>query len=120
MDASAFVAWVDRYVQAWESNDPVDIRGLFTSNATYSTSPFAAPWRGHDEIERGWAGRQDAPGSTSFRYEILATAGEVGIVRGWTQYRSPPREYSNIWLVRLDPQGRCQEFIEWWMEKPVK
>ncbi len=66
----------------------------------------------------GWLARQDAPGSFNFRSEVLATTGQVGIVRGWTTYKRPRQENSNIWMIRLDKRGRCAEFTEWWVSKP--
>jgi hypothetical protein len=38
-------------------------------------------------------------------------------VRGWTKYFEPEREYSNIWVIRFDDEGRCTEFTEWWMRR---
>ena len=41
----------------------------------------------------------------------------VGFVRGWTTYLThPPSEFSNLWVIRLDRDGRAHEFTEWWME----
>ena len=31
---------------------------------------------------------------------------------------TPPHTYSNLWVVRLDAEGRCTEFTEWWMRHP--
>lgn len=117
MDVPAVSAWVDAYVHAWNSNDPAEIGALFADEALYYTGPFDAPWQGRGEIVRRWLARQDAPGSTSFRFEVLAATPEACIVRGWTQYQKPPREFSNIWLVRLDADGRCREFTEWWVKR---
>lgn len=117
MDSSTVTAWVDQYVRAWNSNDPAEIGALFTDDASYFTGPFDAPWVGRDVIVREWLKRQDALGSTTFRYELLATTVETGVVRGWTLYHDPPTEFSNIWLVRLDPDGRCREFTEWWVDR---
>src|SRR5713226_4137404 len=114
IDSSAVAAWVDAYVRAWNSNEPTEIGGLFSDDAAYFTGPFDAPWTGREAIVREWLGRQDAPGSTTFRYEVLATASDAGIIRGWTRYHEPPREFSNIWLVRFAADGRCREFTEWW------
>ena len=70
-----------------------------------------------DEIVAGWLERHDEPGTWSFRHEVLAVAGDLGFVRGWTRYAQPPTAYSNLWIVRLAADGRCSEFTEWWMEK---
>ena len=45
-------AWIDSYIQAWNSNDPADIRALFSQDAAYHTEPYSPPWRGRDEIVR--------------------------------------------------------------------
>ena len=64
-------------------------------------------------------GRQDAPGATTFRYEVLAAQASRGIVRGWTQYHTDPaREFSNLWVIEFGEGERCREFTEWWMQKP--
>lgn len=119
MDAATVMAWVDEYIQAWNSNDVEDIGRLFTVDAAYYTGPFDPSWRGREAIVQGWLGRQDTPGNTTFRYEVLANMADTAIIRGWTHYHHPPREFSNIWLIRFDLHGQCREFTEWWMERPV-
>lgn len=111
-------AWVEDYVQAWNSNDPAVIGGLFTEDAAYYTEPHAQPWRGRDEIVRQWLNRKDEPGETRFRWHPLTASPELAVVQGTTVYRNPPRTYSNLWVIRLDPEGRCTEFTEWWMQHP--
>ena len=39
-------------------------------------------------------------------------------MQGETVYRNPPRTYTNLWVIRLDAEGRCTEFTEWWMQRP--
>ena len=116
MHADDLGRWVDAYLRAWASNDPNDIGHLFTDDAAYYTAPFREPWRGREAIVAGWLDRKDEPGDYSFRYEVLAVAGDLSFVRGWTTYHKPPTEYSNLWVVRLAADGRCVEFTEWWME----
>lgn len=107
--------WVDGYRTAWESNDPEDIGSLFTEQALYYTEPHAAPWRGRQEIVDGWIGSRDEPGDTEFSWDVLATDGDLAIVKGQTIYHDPPRRYSNLWVIRLDSNGQATEFTEWWM-----
>jgi uncharacterized protein (TIGR02246 family) len=111
-------AWVESYVRAWNSNDPADIGALFSEDAAYYTEPYSQPWRGRDEIVRQWLDRKDEPGQTQFRWHPLAVTPEVAIVQGETVYHSPPQTYSNLWVIRLDAEGRCTEFTEWWMRHP--
>lgn len=109
--------WVEGYLRAWNSNDPEEIGELFSEDAAYFTGPFVDPWKGRDAIVQEWLGRKDEPGTFRFRYEILAASDRTGVVRGWTRYLDPVREYSNIWVIKFDGQGRCEEFTEWWMQR---
>lgn len=118
MERDEVQEWVDGYRRAWESNSPQDIGSLFSPDALYFTDPFAEPWRGRDEIVRRWLADKDEPGDSTFRFEIVAVDGDLGVVQAVTTYLDPPREYANLWLVHLAPDGRALSFIEYWMERP--
>jgi hypothetical protein len=107
--------WVAAYERAWASNDPDDIRALFTEDAFYFTAPFREPWSGRQEIVDGWIARKDEPGGWTFAWEPLLDTPELAIVTGTTIYRDPVQVYSNLWVIRLAGGGRCREFTEWWM-----
>jgi hypothetical protein len=109
--------WMEAYIRAWTSNDPQDIGQLFTQEGFYYTAPYREPWQGRQQIVQGWLGRKDDPEDFEFRYEILGNSESTGFVRGWTTYHEPPRSYSNLWVIRLDETGQCEEFIEWWMQE---
>jgi uncharacterized protein (TIGR02246 family) len=111
--------WVDGYVRAWNSNDPEQIGALFTDDALYYTEPYAEPWRGRAGIIESWVEHRDEPGQTAFDWRPLMETPEVSIVTGTTTYYEPPHVYSNLWLIRLDSDGRCRKFTEWWMEHPA-
>jgi ketosteroid isomerase-like protein len=115
MDRGDLERWIDRYVKAWSTNDPKDIGDLFTDDADYYTAPYREPWRGRDAVVKGWLARADDQGDWDFSHEVLAVAGDLGFVRGLTTYRTPPHVYSNLWVIRLQADGRCTEFTEWWM-----
>ncbi|MDP9325032.1 MAG: ketosteroid isomerase family protein [Candidatus Dormibacteraeota bacterium] len=116
MDASDFDGWVKRYIRAWDSNDPDDIIGLFSTDAAYLTAPHRAPWKGQEAIVNSWIDRKDEPGDHEFRWEVLGVDGDIGFVRGWTRYPGQdPEAYGNLWVIRLGADGRAAEFTEWWM-----
>ena len=48
------------------------------------------------------------------RFELVAVEGDVGVARVDVRY-GPPREqrYLDLWVVRLEEDGRCREFEEW-------
>lgn len=108
--------WVDGYLRAWNSNDPDEIGALFTDDAGYYTAPFSPPWRGREQVIAGWLGRKDEPGETTFDWHPVVVTDEVAIIEGTTTY--PDQTYSNLWVIRLEADGRCREFTEWWMEQP--
>jgi uncharacterized protein (TIGR02246 family) len=115
-DLDRLTAWINGYLRAWNTNDPSAIGELFAADADYYTEPFGAPWHGRERIVRGWLARQDEPGETTFDWSPIVVTPEVAVVRGTTNY--PDRVFSNLWVIRLDGDGRCLEFTEWWMQHP--
>lgn len=112
---SATETWIQNYIRAWESNDPDDIGALFGEHARYYTAPYRQPWTGREQIIHGWLGRRDEPGTWSFDHEVLVEQSGLGVMSGVTHYPEQGRRYSNLWLIRLDEQGLCEEFIEYFM-----
>ncbi|MFD4422539.1 nuclear transport factor 2 family protein [Agromyces sp. NPDC058484] len=115
--ASAGAEWVAGYVAAWESNDPEQIGALFTDDAVYEyrpDDPEAA--RGRDAIVASWLEGRDEPGSWSFDWTLLVDASDLVVVRGVTRYPAT-KDYDNLWVVRLDADGRATAFTEWYMER---
>jgi ketosteroid isomerase-like protein len=79
-------AWIDGYVRAWDSNDPADIRALFTQDAAYFSEPYSRSWRGQDEIVRQWLDPKDEPGQARFSWHPLAVTSEVAIIQAEVAY----------------------------------
>jgi ketosteroid isomerase-like protein len=109
--------WVENYRRAWESNDPDDIRALFTEDALYFTSPHEVPpWQGREQIVAGWLRDRDEPGTTTFEWHPVVVTEDTAVVQGRTVYVGD-RSYKNLWVIRLAPDGRASEFTEWYMEE---
>ena len=120
--AEAADGWMRRYLRAWETNDPDDVRSVFTEDAEYRDGPSTPPWVGHDAIVSGWLGQQDEPGSWTFDYELTAVDGDVAVVRGRTHYpagTAKRRRYDNLMVVRLNGDGRARSFTDWWVASDV-
>jgi hypothetical protein len=119
VDLPQLQRWIDAYVDAWASNDPTQIGALFAQDARYYTHPYRPPWRGRDEIVKGWTEHPDPPNSWDCRYEALAVEGSTGVVRGETTYYtddgSVRTKYANIFVVEFDAEGRATEFTEFFM-----
>lgn len=109
-------SFLDDYLSAWESNDPEDVRALFTEDAVYHPDPWGEGWRGVDEIVDNWLDRQDDPGTWEFEWSVLVEQGDLAIIEGETRYDDGPT-YSNLWIIRFAPDGRAYEFTEWWQDQ---
>ena len=122
MTRTDFEAWLNAYREAWTTDDPGQIGALFTDDAVYAPSPFSGPWRGREEIVAGWVDRGDSRNPWQFESELLAVEDDTGVVRGLTTYPAhddePEEVYSNIWVIRLAPDGRARSFAEWWVQRP--
>jgi ketosteroid isomerase-like protein len=110
--------WVERYLAAWASNEPADIRALFTDDAVYQGRPHdPEAWRGREGIVAGWLDHRDEPGDWSFEWELLGIVDDRALVQGVTLYRDDP-DYDNLWVFTLTPDGAASEFTEWAIARP--
>ena len=108
--------WIQAYLVAWASNEPDDIRALFTPDASYRTEPYADPWVGPEQIVDGWLDHADSPDSFTFDWAPLAVTGDLSVVEGTTRYATGT-VYSNLWVIRFASDGRASAFTEWWMDQ---
>jgi ketosteroid isomerase-like protein len=122
MTRAEFEHWLERYRAAWTTDDPQQIGALFTEEATYSPWPFSKPWEGREAIVAKWIERGDSKHPWRFESELVAVEGDTGVVKGLTTYPAHDDEaedaYSNIWMIRLEPDGRARSFAEWWIQRP--
>ena len=123
MDRQALARWVELYERAWRTAGTDLLAELFTEDATYRTSPFAEPSRGLAAIGELWEAEREGPDEAfTLSAEILAVEGDLGVVRTDVVYGRPARHssrrYRNLWLVRLDGEGRCTSFEEWYWAQP--
>ena len=122
MNRETLQVWLDKYVEAWRTYEPGQIRDLFSEDALYFYSPFDEqnPVRGREAIVSDWLREPDAAGSWEARYAPVAVEGNVGVAQGRTRYRQPDgtvsREFDNIFVLHFDEAGRCARFTEWFMQ----
>ncbi|WP_353808690.1 nuclear transport factor 2 family protein [Agromyces sp. SYSU T00194] len=116
MREDAVTRWVERYRRAWISNDPGDIRSLFTEHAEYTSTPGTEPYRGHEEIVSWWLENADGPDETTFTWEPLLVGDTRAVIEGRTVYLGATA-YRNLWVIDLAPDGRATAFTEWWVEE---
>ena len=119
-DLDALGRWLDRYAEAWRSNDAGTIGALFTDDAVYRWHPYDEGdevARGRDAIVRAWLEDPDEPDSWELAFQPLATSGDLGVARAVTTY-ADGRTYHNVFLVHLDDESRCSDFVEYFMQAP--
>lgn len=115
MDRAALREWVDAYERAWRTAGTEPLASLFAPGATYRTAPFEPPYQGPAAIAALWEAEREGP-DEAFRMEseIVAVEGDTGVVRVEVAYGDPVRRtYRDLWVVRLDAEGRCVAFEEW-------
>ena len=115
MDRAELASWLDAYERAWRTPGTELLSGLFAREATYKNAPYKHPFRGLEAIAAMWERERRGPDE---RFEmisrIVAVEGDTGVVRVDVSYHDPPRiEYRDVWIVRVDGDGRCVEFEEW-------
>ena len=115
--ASRLQTWLDAYVEAWRSYDREAIGALFTDDASYAYHPFDEPLRGREAIVESWLKDPDAPGSWEASYRPLLLAEDRAIATGETRY-DDGSVFSNLFVMRFDDDGRCSEFVEWYVRHP--
>ena len=119
--------WLDRYIEAWRTNDRGKVEALFTEDATYRYRPYGGDQHaaiGRDAILESWLEEGDPPGSWEAHYEPWAVDGDRAVATGRSDYfasdKGEARTYHNVFLLRFAPDGRCAEFTEYYMrEEPT-
>ena len=115
VDRGQIREWVSAYERAWRTDGTGPLPQLFAKDATYSTGPFERPHRGLDAIAEMWARERLGPDEVfEMTAEVIAIEGDTGVVRVEVRY-GPPKEqlYRDLWIVRLNADGRCVHFEEW-------
>ncbi len=107
---------------AWRAPGTDELAGLFTSDATYLHSPYEEPIVGLSRIRRMWDEERDGPDEVfTLTSEIVAVEAATAVVRVEVRYGEPVRqEYRDLWVIRLEDDGRCRWFEEWpyWPGRP--
>lgn len=113
-------AWLDAYVGAWRTYDPVAIGALFTEDATYAYHPWDEGEelvRGREAIVANWLEERDPPESWEARYRPVLVEGDRAVATGTTSYADGDF-FCNLWVLRFDENNRCAEYVEWYMSPP--
>jgi SnoaL-like domain len=116
--------WLADYVEAWRTYDRERIGALFAAEAQYRYHPYDDAIRGRDAIVSSWLGDRDVAGTWTAQYRTIALDGDVAVATGSSTYLTEPggpvdRVYDNCFVMRFDAEGRCREFTEWFVMRPL-
>ncbi len=131
MDRTSAQRWLDRYVQAWLTYDPVAVADLFSPDVTYRYHPGDEPVVGREAVVASWLGTgeggnastRDAPGTYEAAYAPVAVDADTVVATGTSGYRDEPggpivHTFDNCFVMRFDPDGRCRDFTEYFVRRP--
>jgi len=79
MEIETVTAWIEAYVDAWRSNDPVRIGALFSQDATYAYDPWSHPLQGRQAIIDDWLNEPDEAGSWEAEFRPMLVHGEPAL-----------------------------------------
>jgi hypothetical protein len=115
VDRAEFADWIAAYERAWRTPGTDSLAGLFAPDITYVTAPFEPPYRGLEAVADLWESEREGPDEVfSMDSEIVAVDGDTGVARVEVRYGLPVGQvYRDLWIVRLDENGRCIVFEEW-------
>lgn len=118
-DMQSVQKWLDDYVGAWKSYDKAAIEALFSEDANYRYNPYDEPVKGRETIVANWLKNRDEPNTYSGAYKPVAVNGNTAVSRGNSLYyeadgKTLERQYDNIFMLKFDDEGRCQDYCEWY------
>jgi ketosteroid isomerase-like protein len=122
MDKKGVQKWLDDYVAAWKTYDPVAIRDLYSEDVAYRDYPFSKPLVGREAVVADWLADRDDPGTYEARYEPVAVEGDAAVATGTSTYYDAAGEiaslYYNVFVMRFDGNGLCSEWTEYYVRDP--
>ena len=115
IDAETLMAWVADYERAWRAPGTELLDRLFSGAASYLVTPYEPEVVGLPAIRVFWDEERDGPDEVfTMSAELVACAGDTGVVRVHVRYGDPLRqEYLDLWVVRFGADGRAVRFEEW-------
>jgi hypothetical protein len=123
MEKAEVARWLADYVAAWRTWEREPIVALFADAASYRWHPYDEPVIGSQAIADAWLGDPEEPGGFDAAYQPIAVDGDTAVATGSTTYSRPDGSiraiYDNCFVMRFDDDGRCREFVEWFIERPA-
>jgi len=117
-----FERWLDALGKAWINRDPRAAANLCAKSVLYFETPFGNPLKSRAEVEKVWDEIPNSHKNIEFTYEVLTISENLCIAHwtaSFTRILSGKREtWDGIYSVKLNENGLCSEFHQWWVIKP--
>lgn len=122
MNYSSFEQWLNALGKAWINRNPKAAANICTENVLYFETPFDKPLTSRKEVEEIWQEVPKYQRDIEFSYEIISVNQKVGIAKWLASFTRLPSGIKDtldgIYVVKLDNNGLCKEFHQWWVVKP--
>jgi len=121
MNDKSFSKWLDALGKAWISRNPIAASDLCSKNVIYFEDPFLSPLQGREAVKKIWLDVPTTQKDVKFSYKIISISEDFGIAEWDASFTRIPAnteaELKGIYLVKLDNNGLCTEFHQWWNSK---
>jgi len=121
MDSKAFEKWLDALGKAWIDRDPAAASSLCSENVIYYEDPFLPPLNGREAVKKIWLEVPTTQKDIEFTYKVITTSGNLAIAEWSASFirilNNSKAELRGVYLVKLDNNGLCEEFHQWWNSK---
>ena len=128
MTTEMFSEWLAAYIACQEQGNPEVIRHLWASDGVYWWGPFNQPRYGVDAVYEHHRHALSHQRDWRCQYTVLGVADGQGMARFRLTLNDDlpgePNVYDGVFLVRLNAEGKCTLFEEWyhatlWPQDPV-
>jgi hypothetical protein len=125
MNHDNFKTWLVSLGNAWINLDSKAAANICSEDVVYFENIFLDPLTSRTDVEKQWYKDLEFQKDVKFDFEIISVNQNVGVARWWaTLMIVDPKSvhdetyiYDGIFVVRLDDQGLCKEFRQWFMCK---
>lgn len=121
IDNIAFKKWLDALGKAWIDRDPIAASNLCSKDVVYFEDPFLPPLKGREAVKKVWLDVPTTQKDIRFTYKVITTSKDLEIAEWNASFTRMPTntkaELKGIYLVKLNKDGLCNEFHQWWNSK---
>lgn len=120
MTRNDFDKWLQSLKEAWETKNPELAPELCADEFIWHEAPFQDPITTKQDLLTEWKSIQNHK-EISMTYTILSCIEDTGIAKWSAAFTRLPEhkhvELEGIYFVKLDTQGKCTEFHQWYNTK---